>query len=220
MKLSLSALGYTFLKGAITLLIGVLIARLLLPFALDAKGDVLIYEKLPSQYLFLVFPKANCDQLKGINDTCPSRAVLVAKEELDSGLVQFSSTQETVKQIHTAALGYLPSANAVAMLRDWKSNLRLSGYSDGEWESKNTAPDQYAIKLTLHNYENARREQFVYFVNNGRVLEAKSLAVVGVFELLLLTVLFLVPAAFLWKIFGHRLEKLVKNMYKKWSSSS
>ena len=204
-----------FLKSAATLLIAVLVARLLLPFALDAKGDVLLYEKLPSQYLFLVFPKANCDQLKGIKEVCPSRAVLVAKEELDSGLVQFSSKEKVEGEINAAALSYLPSENAIAMLRDWKTNLRLNGYSDGEWESRSTAPDQYEIKLTLHDYENARREQFVYFVKNGRVLEARSLAVVGVFELILLTALLLIPTALLWKIFGYRLQTLIKKKQEK-----
>lgn len=192
------------LRNAIVLLVVVVIARLVFLVALDVKGrkgDLLTYDKLPSHYLFLLFPKKDCEHIRSAGTKCPKRAVLVAKDEFDLGVIHFAEEKDVERTINAAALEFLPNDNAEAMLRNWYTVLPdVSNYSSAEWTKTVLSSGTSEIKLTLDDAQHARKDRFVYFVSNGKVVGAKSAVVVGVFELIIFTVLGIVAAGIIWKI--------------------
>jgi len=201
--LSILTLGRNFLfKSIFVLVVAILFARMILPLALEAKGHVVAYQDLPQQYLFLVFPARDCENLRDSDKACPRRAILVAKEEIDSGVVQFQDNGNVERKINMSALDFLPAASGATLLSEWKKTLKSSGYADGDWEQDLTTSGQHRIRLTLHDSQNARRDQFVYVVKDRKVVEAKTMAVVGVFELLMLLIPTLLALFIGWAVFS------------------
>lgn len=186
------------LKITFVLLVIVGVAQLILTGVLDnksARGEMRPYSELSTQYLFLLFPKRDCEQLRSAAEKCPDRAVLVAKEEIDSGMIRFSDAQDSQHMINATALEYVPAVNAEILLKNWYRVLpNVSDYSGADWKEVMLTSGTYEIRLALNDASHARKDQFVYFVKNGKVLGAKAKAVIGVFELALLTCLALLAA--------------------------
>lgn len=190
------------LRITLALLVVVAIAWLVLLSAFDnksARGETLSYAELPPDYLFLLFPKKDCERIRAVNSKCPDRAMLVAKEEFESGFVRFSDAQVSQYMINSAALEFVPVGNAELMLKKWHAVLpNVSDYSNAEWKVVLLKSGNSEIRLTLHDSVHARQDYFIYFVKDGIVTGAQPMTVFGVFDLVLIAVLALLAAGIIW----------------------